>query len=611
MSAESKVIHVIEKYHGKDKKQMDVIMSKDKRLVVEAPAGCGKTTTMVSKIAFLLANKAISKNKKILALTFSVNSAYKMKKDIAEKIPSFGLENIDTPELLNKLIYITNYHGLCRRIISLYGYLYDKRLMNINNFVAVNENDYKVDEKLQDLEVEISDDDKVFFQRFHDALINCDSKVINDLENKYCEILRDKFFEKNCITYNGYLILAKHILCENKNLLAFYQKLYPMIIVDEFQDTNILSWHFICLLVNDNTKLLFMGDSLQRIYGFIGAIPNLIDLAKEKFGMTKIEMNRNYRFINNSNMILLEKNIRENARNIIDPAIYSKATISLHYENKQIQESEWIVQNICKIQSQERLKTIAILVQQRGEGIESIIQELDNEQVDFFYALFSDEDEDYIQFHRKALAVFFEELNISKNGRINKTFLNKVKKKISALYLESDRLIESLLALIDVFFDRICTEYRFLENQDKIALISDTLENRALKQNMDLIEANLFISTVHGAKGLEWDYVFIPDFESFCFPNYPSLCGSCIESNANIGNYKNCKLDVSKLKEQEIIEELSVFYVAITRARKELFFSASGERTNAKGKICSSKISCLAYLPGINISEIQNVDLSS
>lgn len=345
MSADSSLEEIINQNHAGDEKQLEIIFSSKDRIVVEAPAGCGKTSTMVSKVAYLIAKKKIPKNKKMLALTFSVNAAYKMKKDIAEKLPAFGLNQVNTPKDLNRLIYISNYHGLCRRIISLYGYLFDERLKDINNFKAMNENDYKSSENFEEYGLEISEDEKVFFSKFNKAVLNCDKDTVETLEEQYCEVLKNKFLKLKCITYNGYLVLAKWLLSNNTELLRFYQRLYSLIIIDEFQDTNFLSWNFICTLINDETKLFFMGDSLQRIYGFIGAIPNILEKAQIEFSMDKIEMVKNYRFENNPDMLLLDKNIRENAKNIIVPQINNDAKINLHFTKTQEEESQWVV---CK-----------------------------------------------------------------------------------------------------------------------------------------------------------------------------------------------------------------------------------------------------------------------
>lgn len=156
-----------------------------------------------------------------------------------------------------------------------------------------------------------------------------------------------------------------------------------------------------------------------------------------------------------------------------------------------------------------------------------------------------------------------------------------------------------MIDLTQAFFEKIIGEYAFLSDDEKYTFICDTFENRALKQNMDAIDARVFVSTVHGAKGLEWENVIIPDMEPYCFPNYYSLCGNCDFNTGRFSSGNYCRINIHNHDIDEFLEELSVFYVAVTRARKNLFFSASKSRYNNEGERKSSKISCLLTLPGI------------
>lgn len=70
---------VIREKHSGDNEQLNFIFSEDNRIIVTAPAGCGKTTAMVSKIAWELSVGHISSNKRVLAMTYSVNAAMKIK----------------------------------------------------------------------------------------------------------------------------------------------------------------------------------------------------------------------------------------------------------------------------------------------------------------------------------------------------------------------------------------------------------------------------------------------------------------------------------------------------------------------------------------------------
>ena len=129
----SQIKGLISSSHGGDVNQLEAIFSKEKRILLEAPAGCGKTKTMVSKAAYIIATGELGKNKKILALTFSVNAAYRMKKDLSDRLPMMGISGLNTPADMNHFITITNYHGLARRILARYGYLLNPELKNANS----------------------------------------------------------------------------------------------------------------------------------------------------------------------------------------------------------------------------------------------------------------------------------------------------------------------------------------------------------------------------------------------------------------------------------------------------------------------------------------------
>ncbi|WP_225370278.1 UvrD-helicase domain-containing protein [Methanobrevibacter arboriphilus] len=79
--------------------------SEESRVIVEAPAGYGKTKTLISKIAYLICDKYIKNSKKILILTFSVNAAYKIKKDILINLPIILEEYISSKDQLSNHIF--------------------------------------------------------------------------------------------------------------------------------------------------------------------------------------------------------------------------------------------------------------------------------------------------------------------------------------------------------------------------------------------------------------------------------------------------------------------------------------------------------------------------
>jgi len=580
--------------HTDDEEQLKAIFSDDNRLIVEAPAGYGKTKTMISKIAYIIASGGLPNPKKILALTFSVNAAYKIKKDVSEQLPKLLESGYSNPAKINERVFISNYHGFCRHVLKFYGYLIHENLKNIETIRSIDDSNI---ERMTNLDVGLGYDDAKELSDLCDAIKDARGKYINDNVGSYLVKIRSHLLPNNYITYNSIILFTLQLFDDYPELLKFYHNYFPIVIVDEFQDTNIISYAILRQLISEQTKAIFIGDALQRIYGFIGAIPNLMKRAKEQFGMLEIKLKENHRFRDNPKMMLLDKNIRLNAENPSVPDIDDNAVVDLEIFEDQQEEAQWVQEKIQDIMEDDSSVKVAVLVRGRGLNVQEIIDRLEGEGIDYFYALYTDEDIPYINFHRECLSVFIS--HIKDNDRITKLNLKRFYSKVQQAYKNQDLpVIQSLLGLLKIFLDRLTDEYYFLTNEEKIIFVLDTLENKALKQQMEYVDKNLIVSTVHGAKGLEWDYVILPDMEQYVFPNYFSLCGSCNFKYNSIHN-GFCQLVYNERIERQFLEELSVYYVSVTRAKKDVYFSSSKRRIHYSGEKRNTYVSCLLSLPGI------------
>lgn len=590
---QNQLLDRLKSLHSGDEKQLEVIFSQSKRLIVEAPAGYGKTKTIISKIAYLLATGKISNPKKILALTFSVNAAYKIKKDVSEQLPHLLQSDNSNKLRINEKLFISNYHGFCRHILKRYGGLLHPNLARLDMLKSVD------DSKLEEITnlLNISYDQASVFTQYSNDIKRVNKQHLSQFFNLYTDGIIRYFLDKDYISFNGIIALTLRLFINYSEILKFYQGYFPVIIVDEFQDTNILSWYLLKKLVSEESQLVFMGDSLQRIYGFIGAIPNLISEAQQLFSMDRIALEKNYRFMSNPQMLQLDKNIRLNAENPGNPIIQINADVPFISSNNQDHETLKIAEKINCLIERDKSSKIAILVRQTGNNINRVIKllELEFKNISFFNALFKEESPEYLKFHRDCLSVFNEQLR--NNIKISKKTLNDFYSKIEILFKDNKTpTINSLLKLLDIFLLKVSDDSSYLSAEDKIVLIRDAFENRNLKQNMEYVSENVIISTVHGAKGLEWDYVFMPDMEQYSMPNWYGLCGAC-------QNKHDCNFRIDSNNEKNFLEELSVFYVGVTRARKQIFFSASKTRLNSHGNAQNANLSCLLKLPGITLIE--------
>ncbi len=578
---------IVERHQG-DLKQLEIIFDTENRLLVEAPAGYGKTNTLVSKIAFMIASGEIPNPKKLLALTFSVNAAYKIKKDVSQKVPELLRESNINLKISDKL-FVSNYHGFSRRVLGKYGYLLHENLSKIDNIQSVD------DGNIQGTMIEakgLSYSNALFLSEYNTGLKNLNYNLIKENIEQYNQIVIDELLSRNVIPYNAILTLTIKLFNDYPKILSFYQKFFTSILVDEYQDTNTLSYWILQKLITEKTSVILLGDSLQRIYGFIGAIPNLLNLSATKFNLRRIQLEKNYRFASNPEMLLLDKNIRSNALNPTSPIIEKDSNIQHQVLDNQNKESLYVISKSLELIKENPKSKVAILVKQRSNNIYRIIDTLNHNNIPFFYGLFSDEEPIYTKFHRTSLFEFIELIRV--NNRVSKKLAKIHLSKIKAIYKDDkSSLTDATFNLLEIFWERLFNDFSFISNDEKIVLVKDTFENYGLKQYVEFIDSNIIVSTVHGAKGLEWDYVFIPDMEKDSFPNYWGMCNGCKS------NY-DCILKVTPENESKFLEELSVFYVAVTRGKKQVYFSSSKTQLDNRGHERIKNISCFMSLKGIN-----------
>jgi DNA helicase-2/ATP-dependent DNA helicase PcrA len=578
----------INKKHQGDEKQLDVIFSPEKRILVEAPAGYGKTHTMVSRIAYMIASNQIPAPKRLLALTFSVNAAYKIKKDVSSNIPVL-LAGVGKEINIKDKSYISNYHGFCRTVLKKYGQKLHSNLLELDSLQSIDDSDTS---KLMQTFKNLSLPDAELLSEFNISVKNIKGKELSEKIDRYNEIVISKLLPKEAIPFNAIITLTIKLFKDYPNILTFYQNYYTSILVDEFQDTNILSYWLLHYLIIEKTNVIFLGDSLQRIYGFIGAIPNLLNHATEKYKLKVISLDKNYRFASNLNMLQLDKIIRQNAITPFANPNSLKSVVEFSvYEEQSIEALEVVKKALTTLQHDQNSK-LSILVKQRGVNVDYIIETFKINKIPFFYGLFTDDDAKYINFNRKCLFEFIELIKTKKRvtKKLGKVHVVRLKEVLSE---DDSALIQALFELLDVFWLRLFIDYSFLSDEDRINLIKDTFEHNGLKQFMEFLDARIVISTVHAAKGLEWDYVILPDMEQDLFPNWFGLCGKCTCKT-------DCSLLVDKKNENAFLEELSVFYVAVTRARKKVAFTASKSQL-AKNGSWQKNVSCFMKLPGIEI----------
>jgi DNA helicase-2/ATP-dependent DNA helicase PcrA len=600
-----------------DEEQLEAIFSSESHLLVEAPAGYGKTQTMVSKIAYLIATEQIKYPKKILALTFSINAAFKIRRDVTQQLPSVLSTSPKLSRYALQVVYATNYHGLCRRILGRYGYLITPELCQIDTLKGIgidiyNDEAYtetRLDQNLQDWGIELTQDEieqLIQYTRFIKRAGNQDNrskacKYLAQNADGYLRIVREKFLPKEYILFDAILLFARKLLNSHPPVRDFYRKFFQVVIIDEFQDTNILQWTLLQDIAgrhNERQNPLFVfGDRHQRIYEFIGAMQGIIDEAKNYYGMQEIRLCTNHRFRDNCEMLSFDENIREIARNPGNPDIESVAEIEVFRCADQDDEASQILNQAKILLDRDPNCTIAILTRagKTNQNTIRIVDHFNKEKgFSYFFALYSDEDQEYVDFHHKCLSSLYKNLPDARS-------FHRLSNCIQA-DINTDAPSEtwsSLQILLETFLRYVSKKFRFLSLDEKIEIVVDTLQNKALKQYlMYVTSSQVMLSTVHGSKGLEWDYVILPDMERNSFPHYLALCRLC-------GFGQHCQLDWERIRTDSEFsrlfkQELNLFYVGGTRGRKKVYFTYSDVGLNSEGNPRNNNPSCFLNLNGLH-----------
>lgn len=573
---------IIEK-HKDDKEHLEFIFSEEKQIVVTAPAGCGKTTAMISKLAWELTKNLKPDHKKILAMSFSINAATKIKDSLNEMLP----ELVNNSKYYIEKVDVSNYHNFAMKLLYKYGFALNSELIHIQEFKIVDDFSHTLNEYLTSSQIDT-------IHILNKKINSIDLDNINKYLDEYYKLFDEILFKNHVITYNA-IILAGIKLLSIESIGNFFRKYYKTIIIDEFQDTNYLSYMLISKLISKENSLIIMGDDVQKIYGFLGALPNLLTVLEKKHHMKKFEFKTNYRFKENQDMKDLDRLLREYNINYSSDGL--NANLKVKSLKDEQEENKFIANGIAYIANILDEK-VAVLFKANYMA-KSLLDVLNNQNMTYFNALFKDTDIEYVKYHQFLLDIFYKYTD--GNEFINKSIADKCLQEIEkrksecCINEENTYIVDSLFELTKIMFNRL---KQFGSNaKERFERILFLLSSNGLKRMIEFVDKNIIITTIHSAKGLEWDYVIIPRMMAFSFPGSNALCKKCKEFQNAFEGYDYCKFRFSECLKKDFSNEMSVFYVAITRAKKDVFTTLNNGN-NFKG--IPQKTSCFLLLDGLN-----------
>lgn len=608
-----------------NERQKEAVLATEGPVLVLAGAGSGKTTVLVNRIAYMISEKHI-RPWNILAITFTNKAAREMK-DRIERLLG------DTA----KDMWIGTFHSVCVRIlrscIDLLGYSRD--------FVIYDTADTKtvMKECLRELDI----DEKSFPVRNVLSIISNAKNDLMDaatFENVYKSDYRmsiiakiyyryqTKLRKNNAVDFDDIILNTVKILSENPDVLSKYQDKFQYILVDEYQDTNNSQYLLINLLAQANRNLCVVGDDDQSIYKFRGAnIGNILNFEDDYSDVQKITLDQNYR--STQNILDAANSVISNNKGRMGKSLWTSNgngnKVYVYTGTNEYDEARYIARQIKKhFDEQGSFSDCAILYRTNAQS--RVIEEmLMRESVP--YKVLSG-----LRFYdRKEIKDIIAYLRVVYNPNDDVSLariINEPKRKIGNATLEKARniareketslydvishaddypefktaikkllgfseIIQSLIKLKDTVtieeltgrilndtgymptlvmedttesktrienlgeFISVITEFE--KNEETGNTLGEFLENISLVSDIDGYDENedsAVLMTIHSAKGLEFPIVFLSGLEEGLFPGMRSM-----ESD------------------DDIEEERRLCYVAITRAKEQLYITKTISRT--------------------------------
>jgi DNA helicase-2/ATP-dependent DNA helicase PcrA len=580
--------------------QEKVVRHHGKPLLVVAGAGSGKTKTLAHKVEFILRELGIPEEG-ILCITFTNKAA----KEISDRV--FKVTGRELP-------WVGTFHSVAYRILK------HKAGME---FAVADESDTKSILKSLMKELGIAQED---YEKVRRAI----SRVKEDLGELKSEGMRELFFlyqeelRKNGLFDFGDLMFELYnALKERERLRESLRRNFRFILVDEYQDTNTVQYEILKLI--SGKDICVVGDPNQCIYEWRFARPDNIVRFKEEFEPDIVRLERNYRskgyILEVANSVLTKSNARwKELIPLLKPnRDRGEKPVVRRFENEQ-EEAIWIATQIKELIKRYEPKGIAVLlrVSYLTDVIESTLFKMGipyrvvgalkfyerPEVKNLLYLLrFLENPADEPAFKRvftylmeglgersyekvkeafkgswiEALDIFADTLPPQRRERVR-----AFSEMLRSLMSRKNNYPEVLRYVFEgtPFLEKILKKHRGdpRERTENVLELIRTAEERykeGLSLEDFLSEAFLVASeeeeenavnlmTIHAAKGLEFEVVFIPRLEEEILPHRSAL-----------------------EDESELEEERRLFYVAITRAKNELFLSYTRDKGRKPSRFLS------------------------
>ncbi len=573
----------------------------------------------------------------LLAITFTNKAANEIKTRLANAFPE--------DQTISSAIWAGTFHSICMRILR----RFHAEAGLAEGFTVYDTDDAKkamqaamkslnIDEKNMPIKTVMNT-----ISRAKDKLITPETFLLemgNDFAMKQIDKIyaayQARLHASNALDFDDIIMRTVTLLSENEMIRKYYQSQFRYISVDEYQDTNVAQFKLTALLSGGSNNLMVVGDDDQSIYRFRGAtIENILNFHKVFKNATIVRLERNYRstqsILDAANAVIAHNNKAEvmrkelwtnrgagekihvlnpehqgaEARMIID-IVQKKVRAGKQYrdfavlfrtnaqsnaletafarsgvpyrmlggvrfaDRKEIRDLVAYLQLINNHADKERLLRI-VNEPRRGLGDKTLaaVEEIATYEGVSMFDVMSRADA-YVALSRSAktligFTALIGELTARASELPLDRFVDEVLERTGYRQMIRDMGPEEAERLdnLEEFISGV-VEY---QESVETPTLTEFLEINSLVADVDRYDDTadaVVLMTIHSAKGLEFPQVFLPGFEDGIFPGMQTILGG----------------------EAEVEEERRLAYVAITRAKDELYI------LHAKSRLLYGRTSC-------------------
>lgn len=302
---------------GLNSAQREAVETLEGPLLILAGAGSGKTKTLTHRIANLIAHGVQPSN--ILAVTFTNKAAREMRERLWKLLEPGAEKSIDPPR--NFMPYMGTFHGIAVRILRIEA---DAAGLD-KNFVIYDTDDQVslIKRILKSLKLS---DNKNLKPKSIQAIISSEKNQGNGPEEyaagafypnqqNIAKVFRHYEEEKakaGALDFDDLLLKELELFQKNLSVRKKWQEKFQHILIDEYQDTNMVQYNIVKLLVNERKNICVVGDDWQSIYSWRGAdFTNILNFERDYPGAKVIKLEQNYRSTGNI-LAASQKIINEN-----------------------------------------------------------------------------------------------------------------------------------------------------------------------------------------------------------------------------------------------------------------------------------------------------------